>query len=174
MADKVHLTKHGSQALAWDSDLGQYAEEEIPTALGVLRCACHIDAGVTLGDIFNSLEWDRELGQFLEEWSWCNVEAVHLEARKPAARLSGLAHIDIAKYFEWNERGAQEVILISGIGQGANCYAIDFTPANELVDLPVRLRPGMEIGKDDQKMGEAHCTFTLLEVLGEIYWEIGF
>jgi hypothetical protein len=32
----------------------------------------------------------------------------------------------------------------------------------------------MEICKDHNKLGEAPCTFTLLDVLGEIYWEISF
>jgi hypothetical protein len=175
MADKVHITKHGFQALEWDADLRRYVEQEMPTAaLGVLRCACHIDADVTLGEIFRSVERDRELMRFLEEWSWCNIDAVHLKAWKPAARPSGLAYIEIAKYFEWNEDGAREVIAISGVGPGGDCYAIDFTPVNEVVDLPVRLRPEMEIGNNHQKLGEAPCTFTLLEVLGEIYREISF
>jgi hypothetical protein len=38
----------------------------------------------------------------------------------------------------------------------------------------VRLRPEMEIRKDRKKLGEAPCSFTLLDVLGEIYWEISF
>lgn len=47
-------------------------------------------------------------------------------------------------------------------------YGIDFTPVNQLVHLPVRLRTEMEIRKDHKKLGEAPCTFTLLDVLGEI------
>src|ERR1700746_1593658 len=47
---------------------------------------------------------------------------------------------------------ACETIDVSGIGEpdehGATHYAIDFTPVNELVHLPVRLRPQMEIRKD--------------------------
>jgi hypothetical protein len=46
MADKVHITKRGIQALKWDSDVRQYVEATIQSGLHVLRCACHIDAGV--------------------------------------------------------------------------------------------------------------------------------
>ena len=53
-------------------------------------------------------------------------------------------------------------------------YAIEFTLVNELAHLPVRLGPVMEIRRDYEKIGEASCTFTLLDVLGEIYWEISF
>jgi hypothetical protein len=175
MADKVHITKRGVQALKWDGDVRQYVEQKISSALHVLRCACHIDADVTLGDIFRAVEQDPELVRFLQEWSWCNIDAFHSEARKPGVKATDLTCIEIAKYFE---REAQETIDVSGIGEpdehGMTHYGIDFTPVNELVDLPVWLRPRMEIRKDHKKLGEAPCTFSLLEVLGEIYYEISF
>jgi hypothetical protein len=69
---------------------------------------CHIDAVVTLGDMFRAVEQDAELRQFLEECSWCNVAAFHGEARKSSSEPSDLAYVEIAKYFEWDEREAQE------------------------------------------------------------------
>ncbi len=179
MADKVHITRRGIQALEWDSDVRQFVEQKMPTALSVLRCACHIDAGVTLGDIFRAVEQDQELVRFLERWSWCNVKAFHSEARKPTTgKASDLLYVEIAKYFEWDDREAQEILDVSGIGEpdehGMTHYGLDFTPVNQLVHLPVRLRPQMEIHKDYKKVGEAPCTFTLLDVLGEIYHEISF
>ena len=178
MADRVHITTRGIQALKWDSDARQYVERKISSRLHVLRCACHIEADVTLGDIFRTVEQDPELTRLLEKWSWCDVQAFHAESRKPATRASTLAYIEIAKYFEWNNREAQQTIHVSAVGEsnedGATSYGLDFTPVNELIHLPVRLRPQMEIRKDRKKLGEAPCTFTLLEVLGEIYWEISF
>jgi len=105
MTDKVHITIHGIQAFEWDGDAGQYLEQKISTALHVLRCACQIDADVTLGDIFRAVEQDPQLVRFLQEWSWCNVDAFHLEARKPTGKRSDLAYIEIAKYFEWERKG---------------------------------------------------------------------
>jgi hypothetical protein len=119
MTDKVHVTKHGIQAFEWDGDAGQHLEQKISTALHVLRCACHVDADVTLGDIFRAVEQDPQLVLFLQEWSWCNVDAFHLEARKPTGKRSDLAYIEIAKYFEWDKWEAQETIHVSGIGEGA-------------------------------------------------------
>jgi hypothetical protein len=178
MADKVHITKGGFQALKWDSDVRQYVEDKIPSGLHVLRCACHIDSGVTLSDIFHAVEQDPDLVRLLEQWSWCDLEAFHSEARKPANEASDLSYIEIAKYFEWDESEAQETIDVSGIGHpdenGVTHYGLDFTPVNQLVHLPVRLRPEMEIHKDHKKLGEAPCTFTVLDILGEIYWEISF
>jgi len=178
MADKVHITRHGIRAFEWDGEAKQYVEKKIPTALRILRCACHIDSDVTLGDIFRGVQQDPDLVRFLEAWAWCDLGAFHAEARKPATAASDLAYIEIAKYFQWDELEAQETVDLSGIGEpdehGHSHYAIDFTPVNELAHLPVRLKPQMEIHKDHQRLGEAPCCFTLLDVLGEIYWEIGF
>jgi hypothetical protein len=178
MIDEVHLTRAGIQGFDWDADLGQYVKREIPAALEALRSACHIDPGVILGDIFRAVERDQELVRFLAAWAACDVDALHEEARRPTDQPSAFTSIEIVKYFESTQWGAQETIAVSAIGEpderGATRYAIDFTPASELVDLPVRLRPAIEIRKDREKLGEARSTFTLLEVLGEIYWEIGF
>jgi hypothetical protein len=131
---------------------------------------------VTLGDILRAVEQDPGLATFLEHWSWCDLEAFHSEARQPAAGASDLSYIEIPKYFEWDEIEAQETIHVSGIGHpdqgGVTHYGLDFTPVNQLVHLPVRLRPGMEIRKDHKALGDAPCAFTLLDVLGEIHWEI--
>jgi hypothetical protein len=175
MADKVHITKTGIQALRWDSEVDQYVEEEIQSGLDVLRCTCHIDADVTLGDIFRAVEQDSDLARFLGHWSWCDVAAFHAEARKPPSEASDLSYIEITKDFEWNERNAQEAIDVLGAGHtDESGHRLDFILVNELVHLPVRLRPRMEINKDGKKLGEAPCNFILLDVLGEIYYEISF
>lgn len=172
MADKVHITKGGIQALKWDSDVCQYVEEKIQSGLHLLRCACHIDAGVTLGDIFHAVEQAPGLVTFLEQWSWCDLDAFHSEAQAGDRGIGSVVHR------EWDESEAQETIHVSGIGHpdenGVTNYGLDFTPVNQLAHLPVRLRPAMEIHKDHKKLGGAPCTFTLLDVPGEIYWEISF
>jgi hypothetical protein len=178
MAEKVHLTKAGIQALEWNGEAGQYVDKPISNALAVLRCDCYIDSGVTLGDIFRAVDRYPELVGFLRAWSWCNVQAFHAEACKPADSPSDLFHIEILRSFEWDEDGARQTIDVCGIGEpwgnGQTNYGIDFTPVNQLVHLPVRIRPRMEIRNDSGKVAEVPCKFTLLEVLGEIYWEISF
>jgi hypothetical protein len=133
MADKVHITKRGIQALKWDSDARRYVKQKIPSVLHVLRCACHVKANVTLGDIFRAVEQDPELARFLEQWSGCDLDAFHSEARKPAATASDLAYIEIEKYFEWDEWKAQETIDVSGVGEtnehGTTCYAWTSLPS---------------------------------------------
>ena len=178
MSEKVHLTKNGIQVLAWDGDAGQYVERAVSTVLAVLRCDCYMDAGVTMADIFRAVEPHTDLVQFLRAWSHCDVEAFHAEARKPAAGQSDLLYIEISRKFEWDEDGAYPSLHVCGVGEpdegGLTHYGIDMTPVSEIVNLPVRIRPRMEIFDDRKKVAEVPCEFTLLDVLGEIYWEISF
>jgi len=98
-----------------------------------------------------------------------------LEARRPDATPSHLAYIEVGKRFRWGDENAYEETGIYGIGEpddGTTHYGIELIPLNNLIHLPVRLRPQMQIFKDYQKLAEAPCTFTLLEILGGIYWEI--
>lgn len=178
MADKVHLTKVGIQALSWDADVRRYVEKKVRTGVQLLRCACHVEDGVTLSDIFRAVEQDPELVRFLAQWSRCDVEAFHAEAPKPAPETSDLLYIEIAKYFEWDEYESHLIVDVSGIAEadesGYAPYGLDFTPVNQLIHLPVRPKAEMQIHNDHRSLGKAPCTFTLLDVLGEIYWEIGF
>jgi hypothetical protein len=41
---------------------------------------------------------------------------------------------------------------------------------DEFMDIPMRVRPYIEIHKDYKKLGEAPRAFTLLDVLGKISW----
>jgi hypothetical protein len=143
-------------------------------------CAVRVKSklAITLADIFRIVEQDPELARFLRVWAWCDLDAFHQEARKPGGRASDLHYIELAKYFEWDETEAHETIHVSGVGgpgeHGDNRYGIDFTPVNELAHLPVRLNPRTDIHRDHKKVGDAPCDFSVLDVLGEIYWEISF
>jgi hypothetical protein len=177
--DKVHLTKQGIQVLTWDDGAEQFVEKQVSSVLFVLRCDCYIDSGVTLGDIFRAVEAHRDLVLLLRAWSHCDVDAFHAEARKPAVEpWADLHYIEVSRQFDWSEDGAYNWLRVRGVGEpgefGSTHYGIDMTPVNQIAHLPVRLKPHMEISRDSTKIAEAQCGFTLLDVLGEIYWEISF
>lgn len=204
MGDKVHITKAGFQALAWDGEAQQYVEEHLPSMVCRLRCACHIDQGVTLGDIFKAVAADRALCDFIGEYSWCNMDIFHAEAeREPPAREdhnnNKLKYLRLSKRFEFHEDLDPELssgdmdIDFSGLGpptpddlenghahpdtDGNIYWALDFTPVNELRDIPVRLDPIMEIRKGrcgEETIAKVTAWFSLLEVLDGIYMEISF
>lgn len=179
MADRVHITKNGLKAVEWDSDVRDYVEREVASPLRILRCECQVDEGVTLGDIFRIVGRDGELVRFLEDWTWSDIGAFHEEARQPfSGRASDLKCVEISKCFEWNDSHAGVIFYVRGIGKpdeyGSDIYALDFTPTNKIAHLPVRLNPRMAIEREHTQIGEGPSSFTVLDVLGEIYWEIGF
>ena len=101
MADKVHLTKHGIQALGWGGEVGQYAERKIPTALEVLRCACHIDADVTLGHrpCGRARSGTRPIPSGVR---LVPCRRAPFGGNHPISRQFDLVYLEIARSFEWD------------------------------------------------------------------------
>lgn len=177
--DSIRITKEGFKYFCWDGDIRQYAERPIRSLLRCLREACQIDSDVTLGDIFKAVDRDEAFKHFIGDWAWCNVTAFHKEAFLATLTPSDLHCIEISKYFEWGKCGDDgETVHVIGVAaadeDGSTHYALDFTPVNELQHLSVVLKPTMEIRKDCEKIAEIEATFSLLDVLGGIYYEISF
>jgi hypothetical protein len=167
----VRITKEGLKYFEGDS------VELVRTFLGKLRCTCAIDLGVTLGDIFAAVERDRPLKHFIGGYSWCDMDAFHQEAKLPSAKPSDLLYIDVSSHFEFGEGW---IIDVHGIGKdehamGNRSYAIDFTPVNDLAHLEVRLTEECAVFDENLKeIGKSKVYFSLLDVLGEIYFEVSF
>jgi hypothetical protein len=177
----ISITKNGFRAMKWDMDAGEYVRADVTSHISQLRSVCTIELDVTLADIFNAVEADGLLKEFLALYSWCDIDAFHAEAGTLAEgppNLPGLECIEVSKYLEIDESQAREYVDIVGIGepwgQGSRIYGIDLTPVNELAHLPVRLKPLVEVRQDGKAIVQAPASFTLLDVLGEIYWEISF
>lgn len=178
---RISITRVGFQAVRWDTQTNQYAGVDTSSYMPFLRNQCSIDPGVTLADIFDAVERDGVLKEFLRQYSWCDVDAFHTEARTPLTqpmKLPHLEYIQISKYLEFDDAHAQEMLDVGGVGEpyadGQTRYGIDLTPVNEVAHLPVRLNPVAEVRKDGETIAQAPASFTLLDVLGEIYFEISF
>lgn len=183
MAQKVHITKNGIVAYEWSGEVQQYVEVPVKHPWTLLRLSCHVDNDVTLRDIFKGVEALPELMNFIGQWAWCRCEAFHREAEKPPGPPTEVQVIEITKMFEYftdlkHELDAEATVDVCGVGpadeHGCSRYALDFTPVNVIADLPVRLKPRMDIRADHKTVAEVPCSFSLLDVLGEIYYEISF
>lgn len=181
MSTSVRITRHGFEASEWDGEIREYVAQNVKTFVSQLRSPCTVDADVTLRDIFHAVESDPTLKFVLSEYSWCDIDAFHFEAEQPLReneQASDLAYIEIAMRFEFDQHAAQAVVDVSGVGRpdehGCTHYALDLTPVNQIASLPVRLNPTADIRKDMASIGTAPYLFTLLEVLGEVYYEVSF
>lgn len=203
MSDQVWITKNGFEPREWDPEVRQMVPvEKQRSMLHYLRCSCHIEDGVTLGDVFNAVEPHADLVNLIENWAWCDVRAFHAEAKK-SAKPSTMHCIEIAKsiqmelYTDPDINSAQENLDVSGVGpldydeewEGGRKkgeivhWAIDFTPVSEMVNLPVRLAPRVNVRRTDynkhgmdafEDLGNYPACYSLLDVLGAIYFEISF
>jgi hypothetical protein len=181
VSTNVRITKRGLEATEWDGEIRPYVPRDVKTFVSQLRSPCTIDPDVTLLDVFRAVEPDAPLKFVLSEYSWCDIDAFHFEAERPLKaneQSSDLEYIEMAMRFEFDEHDAHAMVDVSGVGRpdshGCTHYALDFTPVNEIASVPVRLNPTAEIRKGTECIGTAPYSFSLLEVLGEIYHEVSF
>lgn len=167
-----------------------------------LRDACEIEDGVTLLDIFRTVDQYKALKVFMAQYSWCKaLEDFHVQAEEPD--LSGeeedpdeeMTHLEIYWHAEYSKFEKANYVELSpgfhGLGpakgkhandfsDGIMRWAIDFSPMYRLADLPVRLDKAVEFFQaNDYKPGrkpiiKGEREFSLQDVLDAIYWEISF
>ncbi len=182
----VKITKEGLKSFEWSGELQQEVEVKVPSFLRELRSACEIDEGVTLGDVFKAVSADQGLVPLIEAYSWCDVRAFHAEAAKSTIEESGLTVLEVGKFMEIDEDDGGVQCDFEGIGppdarmlnEGETRteirWGIALTPVNQLVNLPVVLNHSAPVMKEYNEVGRVNVTFSLLEVLDAIYFEISF
>jgi hypothetical protein len=184
MSEGIWICKSGLRTTKWDSNVREYVDKEINHPYHELRTACHIEPDVTLRDIINLVGSSQLLKELISEYSWCDVDAFVKEVNRPTTKKTDMDSIILYKYIDIG-REVGEYIHVNGTGPNANKseyddrdyvdnWAIEFTPVNQMADLPVRLHPKAKILKDHKEEGESDCYFTFLDVIGEIFFEISF
>jgi hypothetical protein len=176
MNSHVRITKAGLQSFAWTEEIDDRAAVHIETFVSECRLPCTIDPDVTLLDIFHAVERDASLKSLLSMYSLCDIDAFHCEAEQPLAENEEVPDFDcirIAKSFKFGADGADaDVTVFARRPLDETNYGIYVTPVNQFASLPVRLKPEAEIFNDGQLIGTVPYCFTLLEILGEIYFEL--
>lgn len=187
MSAGIYITKTGFRLTVWDGEIRQYVDKPIRSILHHLREGCIIEDGVTLGQIIEHVGSNNVLAAIVGEMAWADVAAFRAEVVKPCAEPSDLKWIEISRHIEINADEFKRVthiddsLNVSGCNDEQNNWAIDFTPVNEMRDVPVKLntrvqiRDWREIGEDGLKViAEGDTWFSLLEVLTELFYEISF
>jgi len=157
-----------------------------------LNAECTIEEDVTLGDIFKIVENNRPIIDFLTMYSWCgSIDEFHKVARIPFEKKDQfteiLWHLEIYRNVEGSFSNFFNIEpSFHGVGDvDANTikhyndkneklplsmsYGIEFSPMNELIDLPVIIKEDVKVKKK-----VLNLKYILLEILDAIYWEISF
>jgi hypothetical protein len=168
-----------------------------------LRDACEIEEGVTLLDIFRTVDKYKALKVFMAQYSWCKaLDAFHAQAEEPnygahedKENPNEMTHLEIYWHADYSSFEETNYVELSpgfhGIGvpgpekqgycpDGKRYWSIAFSPMYRLADLPVKLDKTVEFFKPkDYKPGrkpivKGQREFSLQDVLDAIYWEISF
>jgi hypothetical protein len=189
MIHLVKITKDGFLATKNDEEEILLQGEDVFTGL---RSECEIEEGVTLGDILNLVDKNEHLKKFLSNYCLLHIDAHHDSALEEPEEHERLSYLEIDWCAEvWLDDRYNDLELYPNFSGYKNeddtRYGLDFTPLNQLVYLPVKLNNDSSIHlmgskergegwKLESKTARIKCerSFSLLDVLDGIYWEIGF
>ncbi len=189
MSESCKFTKAGLMAIEWNNatDEWEMAPEHI---FSLLSTECEIEEGVTLSDIFHAVEKYEELMLFMASYAWCwDVRQFHEQIKKPGNNEEKAGtYLEVYRAASIHSFEGKDN-LTSGCGfhlidpNPAVEYkqiSVSCTPLNEIANLPVRLNTNYEIYKKSKEsvlpisVLKTEMSYTLLEVLHAIYWEVSF
>jgi hypothetical protein len=191
MSEGVFITKNGIRVMEWNGDLKEYVEKTDTNYFHELRTTCHVEPDVTLKDVINYVYKNDALKVLIEEYSWCDVDAFYKEVNIPAVKESTIEFIELMRCIEFDQWGVTDGVHVSGCGPHEpeeyddrtyiNNWAIELTPTNELANARIRLNPKVIFSdsraadyKDHKREEIDGASFSFLDVLGEIFFEISF
>jgi hypothetical protein len=195
MIQQVVIKKDGFYVDVYED--GKEGQVKLDECLYVLRYAVVIDDGVTFGDIIRAVHSHPELEGFIGLYNNCNsVEHNDFILNVPAENKdTDIEWLEVS----WTARvwtGSLDLwVDCFGMGKEGTAedgerehYAIDLTPANKLVDLPVKINTSLNLYfvGSGKVIGEDICTtkhgshikaerfISFLDLLDALYEEISF
>ncbi len=189
---EIKIEKDGIWCYIYNQETSEYDKERPDHICSVLRCACEIDDGVTLHDIFDAVDMEPELKEFISQYSWCrHIDEFHADANKfvpesfvPESEEDPLKYLEIRWHVNTSSyKGKQSIDISSdfhGVGESGTSYSVSYSPMGKLAHLPVKLSTDFDIyasfakGKKEKLLFHGEQWFSLLEVLDAIYDDISF
>lgn len=166
-------------AYEWDGKLKEYVEK--PVRLADLRVRVKVDDGVTLGEIFESVERFPDLKDIVANYAWCGaIDEFHADARKPRKDVEAdLVKLVVSAYGEvFEHKGENDFTLATdfiGVDAAGERWSVSYTPMYQLAHLPVVIEEKFAIRRNwQEEVFTGQRVFGLLEFLDAIYWDISF
>lgn len=191
--DRLEFTKKGLIGFKWNAIKQKYEKFSITgeSIFHDLRTSCTIKENFTLGDLFSFVEKNENLKSFLKSYSWCHhIDEFHKQAQEKTNSNKKLKFIQIHPIFDCHSFDKEASLHIypamSVVGENEEGievnYCPSFIPMGELKDLPMKIERSIPIGsplgskkyKKYEEFYKAEITFSLLDILDSIYWEISF
>lgn len=175
MSDYVMF--HSDRLAAYDWDGKEKKNVERLFDLSDLRVHVRVDEGVTLGQIFAIMTKCRLLKFFVSRYSWCReIDQFHAQALLPREDLSeGIVKLVVCAHGDMFDKHFNIFTDFYGVNDQGETWGLSLTPMFQLAHLPVVIDERFVVRQNIQDViftGER--SFTLLEFLDAIYWDISF
>ncbi len=173
--------------LVWNSVSQEYDELEVKTPYSYLFTECSLDKDITLRDVFTLVNNHRDFFEVVLA-SWCG-EYLDEGLLKSPESPGDIQYLELSWNFVFDptDEALEGTLQPDFHGMGPysegkspseiiSC-AIEFTPCNKLIDLPLQLHPCItyqNITKPRDITYYKEAKFTLGDILNGIFWELSF
>ncbi len=178
----------------FEPDEERYKEWEVPHLIPYLNNVVALSDDFTLGDLFRWIEkektyfdmlFDSQLGHY-DLQLYIDDMKRSVENKKEEEEIE---YLEVSRGAErWDFNNSIDIFLgFHGIGKkdehGITSYAVEFTPLNELKDLPLKINNHFELGETVtppqgrayyKKHVEGDVDITLYELISAVLDEISF
>jgi len=182
MSDYVVFHRDRIASYSWNKDTKQNEEEDF--TMSDLRTRVRIDDEVTLGEIFAAVEKEEGLKSFIAMYSWCqSIDSFHAHARLPRPDAGEsevpLVKIVVSAYGEvFDHRGESDFMVatdLTGYDEKGDRWSISYSPMQQIAHLPVSIDEKFVTRRNyKEDVFVSTRTFSVLEFLDAIYWDISF
>lgn len=187
---RLNITKGGKLIeTKWvfdeEKDVGAYQEfDRTDTAVSRLFECCGLADDVTLRDVFLLINTEPNLFD-LVLGNWC-MEIVGEGLNNPPGPTEDVTSLELYKLVTKDEDGLNGLSFANFHGLGENedniPYCVSYTPANEIIDLPLKINEKLIIYEDDSNSPDFgkeiisfdNAEYTLGDILYGIIWELSW
>jgi hypothetical protein len=85
-----------------------------------------------------------------------------------------IEYLAVDSWLEFNDEDFTHWVGLHGMSLKGTSYSLSFTPVQNLAHLPIRLENNTKVLRDHKHVDTKDYSFTVLEVLEAVYYEISF
>jgi hypothetical protein len=176
----VDINKTGFTTFRWAAKSLKYLETSKDDPFCYLRYRCEVNPELTLGDLLRLLSKQTKLREFFATYSHCDLALfdLYLEGLKKDPIPSNVAFMQVAWATDFRHSEISIFSVFNGVDKDSKLFGFINTPLSTIQHARIILNKEVRFldNEDDEEEEPWYATrsFTLLDVLAPIFWEIGF
>ncbi len=178
------FTKRGLKTVRWNKETGKDDIYLEPHPAIHINHYCEIEEGVTLKQIMNVVANDPPLSLIVSMYSDVqDIEGFHKELNSKKKTDTKLSHIEIYRSGQIYKKDLSVwtdwIGILKKKGKYGKEVGLSYVPLYKMANLPVKLKTDFKVWsmneiKPEKPAIDYKTSFTLLEILHAIYYDISF